>query len=83
MKITKKAVSKVVQSVEDQKGGEIIINSQGFRFRVGAEDSLAALRHQGAECLAEEAPDAAGIFRVPADTVRRALKTATRHKADA
>lgn len=83
MKITKKAVSEVVQSVEDQEGGKIIISSQGFWSRAGAEDSMAALRHQVAERLAEEGLDVAGIFRVPTETVRRALKTATSHKADA
>lgn len=83
MKITKKAVREVVQSVEDQEGGEIITNSQGFWSRAGAEDSMAALQHQVAERLAEEGPGAAGISRVPTETVCRALKTATPHQADA
>ena len=38
MKITKKAVSEVVQSVEDQEGGEIIISSPGYWSRAGAEE---------------------------------------------
>lgn len=54
MKITKKAITEVVQSVEASEAGEVIVPAADFWAHFGVTDSMQALQQEIAERLAEE-----------------------------
>ncbi|WP_158680025.1 ASCH domain-containing protein [Deinococcus sp. NW-56] len=54
MKITSKAITEVVQTVENSEAGEVIVPAGEFWAHFGVQDSMQALQQQIAQRLAEE-----------------------------